>query len=164
MLRFFLFGLIMVMPIFTSGCINDWDYVPITHEQLVLLDQPYVKTTTFIAPKSSSRFRVNLFYPEVSDLYNDQETLLKIRDSLIGFSVETYDKATNQLVSVYTITETVELYASGSTVFLGEDMNIRISREYEIVITIPEKKDTEEKFLKPTFDAYIAALSYSDFL
>lgn len=131
---------------------------------LELKKEPYKKILNFKAKYSanSSKFFLELYYLNLDYRFfsNNKKIIDSIHQSLINFSIKIYDAKKKQQLSFLKITQENNLSFSTATpsIFLTEasDINIKIGKEYQIILEIPAKKNTPEEYLKPTFVAGIA--------
>jgi hypothetical protein len=134
------------------------EYVYI-EEQLELKETPYTKTFKFKAKDTieKRRFTIDLVYFNFERLWGDEqsdvENRVNIFKSLNGFSYSIYDKTHNKLKFSYTVVDAKGLSVSTAlpVVFLHRDIQIEKNCDYEVVVNIPSKKNTQEQYLRPIF-------------
>lgn len=157
--------LILLITGICAGCLSEeevakarkykLDYVYI-EDQLELKETPYTKTFKFKARSTieKPRFTVGLVYFNFKTLYSkaDEENLMNICNSLIGFSYVVYDRTHNKLTfssEVKDINKDLSVSAALPLIFLDSDMQIEKNVNYEVVVNIPGEKDINEQYLKP---------------
>jgi hypothetical protein len=133
------------------------EYVYI-EDQLELKEKSYTKKFNFKAKKTieKTRFVVELVYFDFKNLFTkaNEEHRNNIYKSLIGLSYTIYDKTQNKLAFSCEITDgdgNLSISTALPSVFLNSDIEIKKNVNYEIVVTLPSKKDTQEQYLRPMF-------------
>jgi len=135
-------------------------------KEIELKEQSSTEKIIFKCKKSSANFEFRLYYPLV-DFENPttvkNEADEKILKSLVGFSFELYDLKTKEKMYCYKIISPsfrdnkVFIYGRPPLGFwLASKLKVKKNREYMIVLTIPNKKETDNKFLKPVLVGGIA--------
>jgi hypothetical protein len=133
------------------------EYVYI-EDQLELKEEPYTKKFNFRAKKNieKRRFSINLVYFHFKNFFTkvNEEHQINIYKSLIGISYAIYDKTHNELVFSHEISDIhndVWIRTDLPGICLYGDVEIKKNVNYEMVVTLPSKKDTQKQYLRPIF-------------
>jgi len=109
----------------------------------------------FLAKYSTENLIVELYYLNFHQYFaqTDNEKKNDIHKSLIGLTLEMYEKKDRKLIYTYHIKEAERPYFSMATpsLSLGGPPKVKRGHEYEIILKVPAKKDTEDEYLRPTF-------------
>ncbi|NLY75286.1 MAG: hypothetical protein GX075_08270 [Firmicutes bacterium] len=122
-------------------------------EELPLLEEPYQKKLTFTSKNSTNNFELRFFYD--MEVGYGSEIPKKILQSLIGFSVEMYEiKSAKKIGSYKVVSDNFkDNHAFNRNVpfsfWLLSGIKVKRNHQYQIVVKMPSKKDTDSILARP---------------
>ena len=133
-------------------------------ETLELKNESYMKKMKYVCSKSSPKFEFRLYY-----IFEEQDVLTakdnveeKILESLVGFTIQFIDVKNNKELAKY-IVRNSSFWDNNAfnhndplSLWLASGIKVQKGKEYEILLILPSKKDTNFKFLKPILVGGIA--------
>ncbi|MBN1796955.1 MAG: hypothetical protein JW822_00140 [Spirochaetales bacterium] len=124
----------------------------IIEEKLDLTEEQYTFSLTFIAPESLPDAKIILAYPNISQSEEiSAADFARITNSLLGFSLELYAAADIEPLHAMIITENNKPQIDKQTVslVLGDKISLLKNSSYELRITMPSKKNTNDRYTSP---------------
>lgn len=123
-------------------------------EELPLLDEPYQKKLTFISKNSTDNFELRFFYD--MEVGYGSEIPKKILQSLLGYSLDLYDMqsqkviASDKVISVSFKEDKHSInYNVPFSMWLLSGIKVKRNHQYQIVVNMPSKKDTDSILAHP---------------
>jgi hypothetical protein len=135
-------------------------------KELELTAEPHTEQIKYLCKKTSSKFEFRLYYELVE--FENSTTVKdnaeeKILKSLVDFSFELYDLKTKQKLASYKVINSSFrdnhsfIYNKPISIWLADQLKVQRNKEYEIILTLPSKRQTDSKFLKPILVGGIGA-------